>query len=76
MDWTVQDVIDQKDQMTFKVLLSSRTLDPRWSYTNTKKKGRNTWTRWYDLLGAFFEKRFGADWQESDKEFWKKFPFY
>ena len=41
-----------------------------------KEKGKNPWTRWYDRMGSFFEKRFGADWQKSDQEFWEKFPFY
>ena len=41
-----------------------------------KEKGKNTWTRWYDRMGAFFEKRFGKDWQKKDEEFWEKFPFY
>ena len=41
-----------------------------------KEKGKNTWTRWYDRMGSFFEKRFGKDWKTSDQEFWEKFPFY
>ena len=41
-----------------------------------KEKGKNPWARWYDRMGSFFEKRFGADWQKSDQEFWEKFPFY
>jgi DNA-binding NtrC family response regulator len=41
-----------------------------------KAKGKNTWTRWYDRMGSFFEKRFGKDWKKSDEEFWEKFPFY
>ena len=41
-----------------------------------KEKGKNPWTRWYDRMGSFFEKRFGADRQKSHQEFWEKFPFY
>ena len=41
-----------------------------------REKGKNTWTRWYDRMGSFFEKRFGKDWQRTDEEFWEKFPFY
>ena len=41
-----------------------------------KEKGKNTWVRWYDRMGSFFEKRFGKEWKESDQEFWEKFPFY
>lgn len=41
-----------------------------------KEKGKNPWARWYDRMGSFFEKRFGPDWKETDKEFWEKFPFY
>jgi len=43
---------------------------------DAREKGKNPWTRWYDRMGSFFEKKFGADWQQSDQEFWKKFPFY
>ena len=41
-----------------------------------REKAKNTWTRWYDRMGSFFEKRFGDDWKKSDQEFWEKFPFY
>ena len=41
-----------------------------------QKAGKNPWTRWYDWMGSFFEKRFGDKWKDNDKEFWEKFPFY
>ena len=41
-----------------------------------KEKGKSTWTRCYDRMGSFFEKRFGKEWKKSDQEFWEKFPFY
>lgn len=41
-----------------------------------QQKGKSTWSRWYDRLGGFFEKKFGPEWQQDDEEFWKKFPFY
>jgi DNA-binding NtrC family response regulator len=41
-----------------------------------KEQGKSTWLRWYDELGAFFEKKFGENWQKDDPQFWKKFPFY
>lgn len=41
-----------------------------------QEQGKNTWIRWYDRMGAFFEKKFGPKWQEDEKEFWKNFPFY
>jgi DNA-binding NtrC family response regulator len=40
------------------------------------EQGKNPWVRWYDRLGSFFEKRFGPKWQEDEKDFWEKFPFY
>ncbi|UCF94072.1 MAG: response regulator [Desulfobacterales bacterium] len=39
-------------------------------------KGQNPWERWLNRMGAFCEKTFGARWQEKDKDFWEKFPFY
>ena len=40
------------------------------------EQGKNPWVRWYDRMGSFFEKKFGARWQDDEKEFWEKFPFY
>ena len=41
-----------------------------------KEMGKNPWDRWYDRMGAFFEKKFGPKWQDNEKDFWEKFPFY
>ena len=41
-----------------------------------QQQGKSTWSRWYDRMGGFFEKKFGAKWQEDEKDFWEKFPFY
>jgi DNA-binding NtrC family response regulator len=39
-----------------------------------KKKGENTWGQWQERLPtSFFEKRWGAAWQDTDKEFWERF---
>jgi len=41
-----------------------------------KARGRNTWEGWYQRLASFCEKRFGRGWQDQDKDFWDRFPFY
>ena len=41
-----------------------------------QEQGKSTWARWYDRLSAFFEKKFGSQWQDDEKEFWVKFPFH
>jgi DNA-binding NtrC family response regulator len=41
-----------------------------------RNKGQNTWTRWFERLGAYCERRFGPDWQRGDRIFWEKFPFH
>lgn len=41
-----------------------------------KEEGKNPWTKWYGRMALFFEKKFGPEWQKSDKDFWEKFPFY
>ena len=41
-----------------------------------KKQGKSPWGRWYDRMGSFFEKKFGPKWQDNEKDFWEKFPFY
>ena len=41
-----------------------------------KKQGKSPWGRWYDRMGSFFEKKFGPRWQDDEKDFWERFPFY
>ena len=31
------------------------------------------WKLLFEKLGDYYEKRFGSDWQENDREFWSKF---
>jgi len=39
-----------------------------------QKEGRNPWESWHDRLPTtYFEKRFGAAWHDTDKEFWERF---
>ena len=39
-----------------------------------KEEGKNTWEPWQEKLpSSYFEKRWGAAWQDTDKEFWEKF---
>ena len=39
-----------------------------------KRKGESSWWRWLDRLGAYYERKFGREWQKADKEFWRNFP--
>jgi DNA-binding NarL/FixJ family response regulator len=38
-----------------------------------KEKGKNLWWRWLNRFSAYFERKFGPDWQEENKEFWEKY---
>ena len=39
-----------------------------------KEEGKSTWEPWQEKLpSSYFEKRWGAAWQNTDKEFWEKF---
>jgi hypothetical protein len=39
-----------------------------------RKKGVNPWKPWQDRLpSSYFERKWGAAWQDTDKEFWKTF---
>ena len=34
---------------------------------------KTAWTKWFDRLGGFFDKRFGGtDWRKKEKDFWEK----
>jgi len=39
-----------------------------------KDKGRNPMARWLDKWVSFYDRRFGPDWKNKDKEFWENFP--
>jgi DNA-binding NtrC family response regulator len=40
----------------------------------SKSKGENPWKAWQDKLpSSYFEKRWGAAWKDTDKEFWDTF---
>ena len=39
-----------------------------------QKEGRSPWEPWQERLpSSYFEKRWGAAWQDEDKEFWERF---
>ena len=35
-----------------------------------KEKNRNAWSKWYERLSGFCDRRFGPNWKEQDPEFW------
>ncbi|UCB49388.1 MAG: response regulator [Deltaproteobacteria bacterium] len=41
-----------------------------------KEKGKHFWWRWLDRWGTYYDKKFGEDWKDKDKEFWDKFRYY
>ncbi len=41
-----------------------------------QKSGKSPWSRWLERLGSFYDKKFGADWQRGDEEFWTKFKYW
>lgn len=39
-----------------------------------KEQGKHFWWRWLDRLGfAYWDKKFGPQWGDRDREFWEKF---
>ena len=38
-----------------------------------KEQGKDFWSRWLDRFVVYYNTRFGPDWKEADKDFWKKF---
>ena len=37
------------------------------------QRGEPPWKLLFEKLGDYFDRRFGADWKEKDKEFWSEF---
>jgi CheY-like chemotaxis protein len=39
-----------------------------------REKGKSTWEPWQERLpSSYFEKRWGAAWRDTDKDFWERF---
>jgi DNA-binding NtrC family response regulator len=56
-----------KDQITHITTFLNDILE-------AKEKGKHFWWRWWDrLTEAYWEKKFGPEWKDRDKEFWKQF---
>jgi DNA-binding NtrC family response regulator len=37
------------------------------------EKKKSPWTRWFDRLGSFYDRKFGGtDWREKEKKFWEE----
>jgi DNA-binding NtrC family response regulator len=41
-----------------------------------RKKGTGVWWRWLERMEAYYQKKFGPDWKDKDKEFWDRFTYY
>jgi len=41
-----------------------------------KQKGKSTWDNWMNRLAGYCERTFGDKWQDTEKDFWDRFPFY
>lgn len=41
-----------------------------------RSRGKSPWTKWYERLASFCEKRFGSDWKDTDKAFWDRLTFH
>jgi hypothetical protein len=41
-----------------------------------KEEGKHFWWRWLDRWGNYYDRKFGEDWKDKDKEFWDKFRYY
>ena len=37
-----------------------------------EEQGKSFWWRWLDRFGVYYDDKFGPDWKNKDKEFWKK----
>lgn len=37
-----------------------------------RRRGKHFWWRWLDRMGAYYDKRFGSDWKDQDRDFWEK----
>ena len=38
-------------------------------------RGESLWARWLERFDGYYERRFGPDWKDKDKDFWDKLPY-
>jgi DNA-binding NtrC family response regulator len=41
-----------------------------------RKRGTGVWWRWLERMESYYQKKFGPDWKDRDKEFWDRFTYY
>lgn len=41
-----------------------------------QKKGKRFWWRWLDRFADYYDRKFGPNWQEKDKDFWEKLKYF
>jgi DNA-binding NtrC family response regulator len=41
-----------------------------------KERGGHFGSRWLERWGEYYDKKFGPDWRDEDKEFWEKFQYW
>jgi len=41
-----------------------------------KQTGKRPWWRWLDRFASYYDKKYGPDWKDKDKDFWDKFNYY
>jgi DNA-binding NtrC family response regulator len=58
-----------KEEMTHITMYLSDILE-------AEEKDKSYWWRWLERFGAFYDKKFGLDWKERDKDFWEEIKYY
>ncbi len=41
-----------------------------------RAKGEHSWWRWLQRFADYYDRKFGPDWRDRDREFWEKFQYY
>ncbi len=41
-----------------------------------KQEGKGFWWRWMARMERYYDRKFGPEWKEKDKEFWRKLTYY
>jgi len=41
-----------------------------------KEEGKSLWWRWMERFSDFYDRKFGLDWKDRDKDFWESLKYY
>jgi len=70
-------VDDEPDILeTLEDLLSECEVAKASNFLEAKEEGKSLGWRWMERFSDYYDRKFGLDWKDRDKDFWESLKFY